>query len=75
LRIVAELSDSTCLREIEREETGSPVSMYARTMADKICRLRSLFGAESDISCTASLAILILCAAAAAVKLDKSDVC
>src|SRR6202140_5006014 len=77
-RIVAGLRDSTCRREIEREETGSPVSMYARTMADRICRLRSLFGAESDICYTThkcNTAALILCVAAAFVKLHTCGVC
>src|ERR1700678_3930991 len=40
LRIVAELSASTCRRATLRDETGSPVSMYTRTSSVKICWLR-----------------------------------
>src|ERR1700678_3930990 len=40
LRIVAELSASTCRRATLRDETGSPVLMYTRTRSVKICWLR-----------------------------------
>jgi hypothetical protein len=40
LRIVAVLRISSERVEIARDETGSPLSMYARTMAAKIWRLR-----------------------------------
>jgi hypothetical protein len=52
--------------------------MYARTMAERICRLRSLFGADSDIGYTTHkwyTTAMILCVADAAVKLDKYGVC
>jgi hypothetical protein len=47
-------------------------------MADKICRLRSLFGADSDIGYPTHkwyTSAMILCVADAAVKLDKYRVC
>ncbi len=40
LRIVAELSGSTCMRTTVRDETGSPVSMYSRTTSASTCRWR-----------------------------------
>ena len=47
-------------------------------MADKICRLRSLFGADSDIGYPTHkwyTSAMILCVADAAVKLDTGVVC
>ncbi len=40
LRMVAVLSDSSKPFEMAREDTGSPVSMYVRTMSARIWQLR-----------------------------------
>jgi hypothetical protein len=40
LRIVAVLRISSERAEIARDETGSPLSMYVRTMSARIWRLR-----------------------------------
>jgi len=46
LRIVAVLSDYSKPFEMTREDTGSPVSMYARTMSANIWRFRRSWRAE-----------------------------
>src|SRR5215467_14013820 len=50
-RIVAVLSDSSNPLEIAREDTGSPVSMYVRTISARMWRLRR--------SCSATVLIAI----------------
>ena len=45
LRIVAVLSNSSKLLEMAREDTGSPVSIYVRTMPARIWRLRRSWSA------------------------------
>ena len=53
LRMVAVLKVSSKLLEIAREDTGSPVSMYVRTMSARIWRFRR--------SCSGAVFMAALC--------------
>src|SRR5579864_1386902 len=58
LRIVAELNGSACMRTTVRDETGSPVSMYARTTSASTCRWRFCCNAGTAVMSLESLGSL-----------------
>jgi hypothetical protein len=60
LRIVAVLSVSSKRAEIARDETGSPLSMYVRTISAKIWRLRRSWSAAVLIALLYYLKLTII---------------